>query len=107
MALLAALCLLADAAVAYADYLGKRWVLGEGANYLVAAFLLCNVSLAAWFVFLRLHGDLGRAAVIWSTTGVVAALAIGTGVFKEPLTLGSKIGVGLSIAGVVLMGLQK
>lgn len=103
----AALCLVADAAVAWADYLGKKWVLGAGGWYLAAAFALCNVSVASWFAFFKLYGDLGRAAAIWNSVGVLAAVLIGVFVFGEHLTWVSRTGVILAVAGVVCLGVQK
>jgi len=102
-----ALCILADAAVMWSDFLAKRWVLGLGTSYLVAAATLCNVSLAAWFAFFKLHGDLGRAAAIWNSTGILAAVVIGIVAYQERLTTTSWFGLAFCLTGVVLLGLQK
>jgi multidrug transporter EmrE-like cation transporter len=102
----AALCLLADAAVAVADFWGKKWVLGEGWGYFAAAYVLCNVSVAAWFVFLKLHGDVGKAAAIWNTTGILAAVIIGVVVFGEKMTSVSWMGLAFCLVGVICLGLK-
>jgi multidrug transporter EmrE-like cation transporter len=102
----ASLCLLADAAVALADFWGKKWVLGDGWCYFAAAYALCNVSVAAWFVFLKLHGDVGKAAAIWNTTGILAAVVIGVAIFGEKMTMMSWMGLVCCVVGVVLLGLK-
>lgn len=101
------LCLLADAAVIWSDVLAKRWVLGQGFGYLAAAFALCNVSVASWFVFFKLHGELGRAAAVWNSSGIAVAVIIGVAYFQERMTTTSWTGLALCLAGVVLLGLQK
>lgn len=100
------LCLLADGAVALADVLAKKWVLGLGWSYLFSAYLLYMMSTASWFAFLKFNYDLGRSTVIWCASGIVVSMLIGVFCFNETLTIVNKVGVGLALAGVVLTAIR-
>lgn len=100
------LCVVADSLVAVADYLSKRWVLGDGLLYLLGAYGLFMMSTAAWFVFLKYNIDLGRSTLIWCASGVVVSLLIGHFCFNEVLTNLNKIGIVLSLIGVILCAIR-
>jgi multidrug transporter EmrE-like cation transporter len=100
------LCLLADGAVAVADVLAKRWVLGEGLKYLFLAFGLYMIATASWLTFFRFNGDLGRSTVIWCASGIVVSIIIGVFYFNETLTILNKIGVVFCLTGVVFVAIK-
>ncbi len=95
-------CLFADAVVAGADVLAKRWAGGGGAAYLWTAWVLYAGVSGLWFVLLKMfNGDLGRSSVIWAATGVIAGIMIGVLMGERP-TATQWIGIGLATAGVLL-----
>ncbi|MFD6755282.1 DMT family transporter [Micromonospora gifhornensis] len=50
--------------------------------------------------------EVGVAYALWSGLGTAAIVAIGATVLGEPLTVTKVVGVGLIIAGVVLLNLR-
>ncbi|HEX5357095.1 MAG TPA: multidrug efflux SMR transporter [Aquabacterium sp.] len=65
----------------------------------VCAFYLLGLSLK--------HIPVGAAYAIWSGVGTVLTAAIGYLVFRDALSAMSLLGIGLVIAGVVLIQLGK
>ncbi len=65
----------------------------------VCAFYLLGLSLK--------HIPVGAAYAIWSGVGTVLTAAIGYAVFRDALPTLSLLGIGLVIAGVVLIQLGK
>lgn len=101
-----ALCFAADIVVAYGDFLSKKWVLGLGALYFAAAYACYVIAIGAWFALIKVNGDVGRSGLIWCLGGIVSSLLIGALCFGETLTLANKIGIGLSLCGVVLTAIR-
>lgn len=105
------LCFVADAIIAGADVLAKKWVqgggslLGQGAVFFWTAWALYAGVSGLWFVLLKSLGDLGRSSVVWSATGVIAGLVIGMFMGERPSPI-NWIGVALAAAGVVLTSLK-
>ena len=100
------LCLAADIVVAYGDFLSKRWTRGEGWRFFFAAYGLYVGAIAAWFVLIRVNGDVGRSGMIWCTGGIVASLLIGAICFGETLSWTNRIGIGFGLVGVVLTAIK-
>ncbi len=82
-----ALRLLSEAVVAGGDIAAKRWADGPPWSWNLAVAMLAYVAVsAAWLVVLKLNGGaLGRAAVIWASTGVVTPMLLGRFMFAEPV----------------------
>ncbi|AWB90956.1 DMT family transporter [Aeromicrobium chenweiae] len=74
-----------------------RWYAGVAAGY-VTALVLLSLALDAGL-------GLGVAYGIWTATGVAATAILSRVLFKEPLTLLMTAGIGLIVAGVLLIEL--
>lgn len=100
-----ALILAAEVVVAIGDVFAKKWQLGFGTSHLLWG-ALCYVSVTlSWFAFLRLHGDLGKAATLWASSGVIVSTGIGWLYFKEPLGTKKLVGTILSALGLLFAAL--
>lgn len=65
----------------------------------VVAYVVCF-----YFLSLALRGiPLGMAYAVWSGIGIVCTTLISIFIFRQPINFPTLIGVGLVIAGVVLM----
>lgn len=73
----------------------KWWYLAVGAGYVVSFGMLS--------ITLRLGFPLGVAYGIWSASGVALTALAGRALFGERLTRLTLIGIGLIIAGVLLV----
>ena len=103
-----AVLLLSEAVVVAGDMAAKRWADGRmwSWNLLLAMLAYVAVS-AAWLVVLKLHGgSLGRAAVVWASTGVITPVLLGRFMFSEPMTAQSWVGTALCAAGLMLHALK-
>ena len=105
IAIVAAVAVLGDIVVAVGDVAAKRWTLGHGGHFLIAAAGCYAVTTAFWFVVLKTVGDLGRSTVLWASGGLVVASLIGWLWFREPMTANKVAGVLLSVAGLILCSL--
>ncbi|MEU1277999.1 SMR family transporter [Streptomyces sp. NPDC005805] len=76
----------------------RRWFLAVGAGYL-AAFVLLSLTLS-------LGVALGVAYGIWAACGVALTALASRVLFKEPLTAVMLLGIGLVIAGVLVIELN-
>lgn len=90
--------------VVFGDIAAKRWAAGRAVSLDLALALLAYVAVsAAWLVVLRLHGgSLGRAAVVWASTGVVTPVLLGRFMFAESMPPQCWVGVALCAVGLVL-----
>lgn len=99
------LCICADAVVAGADVLAKKWVQGWGIGYFWSAYALYLAVTGLWFVLLKMVGDLGRSSVVWAATGVIAGLVIGA-VMGEKLSPLNWVGIVMAVLGVALTAVK-
>lgn len=97
------LCLGSDIIVAYGDYLSKKWTQGFGLKFFFSAYLMYMIAVGGWFGLIKVNGDVGRSTLIWCAGGIAMSMLIGFVVFGETLTFYNKLGMVLSLAGVVLM----
>lgn len=95
---------LSEAVVIAGDVAAKRWAFGPlVSGNLVLALLSYLLVSAAWLVVLKLFGgSLGRAAIVWASTGVVTPMLLGRFLFSEPVTPQSWVGVALCAVGLML-----
>ncbi len=103
------LCVLAvliasEAIVIFGDIAAKRWATGPTLSWRLALALLAYLLVSAgWLAVLKLHGgSLGRAAVVWASTGVVTPVLLGRFMFAESLPPQGWVGVALCAVGLVL-----
>lgn len=75
----------------------KAWTVPVVMAYLVSFYLL-------WLV-LRLGMPIGIAYGVWTACGVALVAVIARYVFKDPLTLKMLAGIGLIVAGVLVIEL--
>lgn len=96
--------LVSEAVVAFGDIAAKRWASGRVlSGDLVLALLSYVVVSGAWLVILRLHGgSLGRASIVWASTGVLTPALLGRFMFGEPVSNTGWAGFALCAIGLVL-----
>ena len=96
--------LLSEAVVIGGDVAAKRWAGGPAFSWNLAIAMLAYVGVsAAWLAVLKLTGgELGRAAVIWASTGVVTPMLLGRFTFGEAVTTQGWVGVGFCAVGLML-----
>ncbi len=96
--------LASEAVVAGGDVAAKRWADGPPWSWNLAIAMLAYVAVsAAWLVVLKLTGGaLGRAAIIWASTGVVTPMLLGRFAFGEAVTPHGWVGVGFCAVGLML-----
>lgn len=71
-----------------------------------AIITVAGYAIAFYFLSLTLKViPVGIAYAIWSGLGIVLISAIGVLVFRQPLDLAAVVGLGLIIAGVVVLNL--
>ncbi|MGB3406110.1 MAG: SMR family transporter [Jannaschia sp.] len=77
----------------------------EGFTRLVPAIcVVIGYALSFWLLGLALRSiPVGIAYAIWSGLGIVLIAAIGWGVFGQRLDLPAMLGLGLIIAGILVM----
>lgn len=99
-----AVLLASDLIVLIGDVYAKRWAGGPVFSSALWWSLLTYVAAGAgWLAVLRLTGgSLGRAAVIWASTGVVVPVIVGRFGFGEVTTPRGWLGIGLCAVGLVL-----
>lgn len=79
--------------------------LSDGFNRLwPSAFAAAGYAIAFYFLALTLRTiPVGIAYAIWSGVGIVAIAIIGTVWFHQHLNIASMIGIGLIVAGVIVL----
>lgn len=71
-----------------------------------AIITVAGYAIAFYFLSLTLKViPVGIAYAVWSGLGIVLISAIGVLVFRQPLDLAALVGLGLIIAGVVVLNL--
>lgn len=93
-----AILAISEVAVIAGDVAAKRWV--QGATWgLIAAVICYAVTTGSWLLTLRLIGDLGRASLLWTASGMVAGPIVGLVFFGETLSVVNAAGVVLCFLG--------
>ena len=86
------------------DILLKLWAVNNGVRLLLLGLGTYYVGIVFWAISLR-YDYLSRAISIIVILNLILVVLVGVVMFKEQLSLVSKIGIGLGILSVVLMEL--
>lgn len=90
--------ILGTTSMKYSEGFTRLWPsIGTTAGYLVAFALLAQVLKTM---------SVGSAYAIWSGAGTAAVAAIGMIFINEPVNVSRILGIGLVVAGVVVLNLQ-
>lgn len=75
-------------------------------RWLPSLIVVAGYAAAFYFLSLTLRAiPLGIAYAVWSGAGVALIALIGWAVYRQPLDLPALIGIGLIVAGVVVLNL--
>lgn len=85
------------------DYLLKRWSIGHGTGFGVAAFFSYCAMLVSGFVLMKASSDLARLSAVMLMINILVATALGVAHFGEHLTPANWVGLGLGVVAVWLL----
>ena len=86
------------------DILLKLWAVNNGVHLLLLGLITYYVGIVFWALSLQ-YDYLSRAISIIVILNLILVVLVGVVMFKEQLSLVSKIGIGLGILSVVLLEL--
>lgn len=84
------------------DVLFKKWAMHHNLHFLWLGLLIYSLGTVFWALSLR-YDYLSRAISILVILNLICVVLIGVYMFKEQLSLVSKIGIGMGILSVILL----
>ena len=88
-----------------ADYLIKRWTLAASWSWFFGSLLMYNAMLLAWMAIVWKTKEISLVGTIWLLLCHIGLIAVGAGLFHEPITVRQGIGIALAMASLVLISL--
>jgi multidrug transporter EmrE-like cation transporter len=88
-----------------ADYLVKRWTLALGWPWFCGSLLMYNAMLLAWMAIVWKTKEISLVGTIWLLLCHVGLIAVGAGIFNEPITIRQGIGIALAMLSLILISI--
>ncbi len=84
--------------------LGLKWAQEEQTRWIGTAMAVVCMTVSGGLLWLAQRDiPIGTSYAVWTGIGAAGTFALGVWLYDDPLSLGRLLGVGLIVAGVVLL----